>query len=104
MWHNRSIEQIEIINTQAEDELRETWDDFIHTHHYGTMADFYASWMAHHPRRTCDAMWAQNMDVRYVDDHPIPRELDFEKLWEWYRPLIEVERAHPAKERKEPPL
>lgn len=87
----RALEQTEIIDIKPENELRETWDDFIHTHHFDVWSDFYKSWIGQHPRRTCDAMWAQNMDVKFVEGNPIPREYDFNKLWEWYGKLAKIE-------------
>ncbi len=87
----RNLEEIEIINIEDEDKLIRAWRDFIHTHHYRTTTSFYESWTARHPRRTCDAMWSQLMDVQFLDDNWLPRHADFDELWEWYSPLIEAE-------------
>jgi hypothetical protein len=95
--HSRSLEQIEIIDMKSEDDLREIWRDFIHTHHYSTIKDFYDSWIAQHPRRTCEAMWAQLMEIKYFDGRPFPREDNLGALQKLYRPLIEAERANTAK-------
>ena len=92
-WEDRALEQIEVVDIKPEDELQETWKYFIHTHHYGTMDDFFVSWIAKHPRRTCDAMWAMLMDVKFTDEHPAPRDVSLKELQEWYRPLIEIENA-----------
>lgn len=87
----RNLEEIEIIDIKTEDELRETWSPFIHTHHYRTTDDFYHSWIAEHPRRTTEAMWAELMDARFVSKNTVPKNLDFPGLREWYLPLLEVE-------------
>lgn len=89
----RNLEEVEIIDIKIGDELRATWGDFIHTHHYQTVSDFYDSWIAKHPRRTCEAMWNGLMEGRFVSDNRIPRELNFEDLWRWYQPLLEAEQA-----------
>ncbi len=88
----RELEQIEIINIRPEKELAETWEPFIHSHHYETTSSFYNSWISRHPRRSCDAVWRQMMDVEFLDDNPIPRSLPFENQLSWYQQLIDAER------------
>jgi hypothetical protein len=95
-WGNkyqRNLEQIEIIDTKGEQELRDAWNDFIHTHHYNTSNDFYKSLMGLFPRRTCEAEWNYSMPAKpiFYPHNPIPRNLGFKELWEWYSPLIEAE-------------
>lgn len=89
----RHLEEVEIINLRSEDELRQTWDPFIHTHHYQVCKDFYESWIGNHPRRSCDAMWNQLMELQFLESNKIPKKYGFEKLLKWYEPLIEAERA-----------
>ena len=90
---DRYLEEVEVINTKEEDELRETWSPFIHTHHYMTYKGFYDSWVANHPRRSCDAMWNQLMEIKFLENNSIPKEYDFEGLLKWYQPLIEAEES-----------
>ena len=87
----RDLEEIEIIDIKSEDELVYTWREFIHSHYYRTVGSFYESWIARHPRRTCDAMWSQLMDVQFLSDNWIPRDAGFEQLWDWCEPLISAE-------------
>ena len=54
----RNLEQIQIIDIKEEEELRETWNDFIHTHHYETHKSFFESSLALFPRRINEAYWA----------------------------------------------
>ncbi|MBX4389541.1 hypothetical protein K4H03_26045, partial [Mycobacterium tuberculosis] len=56
---NRAMEQAAFITFQSEDEIRAAWSDFIHTHHWEMERDFFASWIARHPRRTGEAYLAQ---------------------------------------------
>lgn len=93
-WEERSLEQIEIIDIKEEDDIVKTWDSFIHTHHYDVHKNFFDSWIAKHPRRTCEAMWSQNMDVKFIDENPVPKGVDLNSLWEWYQPLIGVEKTN----------
>ena len=91
--YKRDIEQIEIIDLKGEEELRETWQAFIHTHHYDVTNDFYKSSIGLFPRRTCEAEWNYSMPekLEFYPQNPIPRNLGFEELWDWYLPLIKAE-------------
>lgn len=95
-WGNineRSLEEFEIIDIRKEDDLRETWDPFIHTHHYRVEQSFYDSWIANHPRRTGEAYWNQFMEAKFIENNPLHRNADFPELWKWYSRLQEVEDA-----------
>lgn len=42
-WGNiddRDLEQFEIIDVRKEEEVRESWSEFIHTHHYDSLPTF----------------------------------------------------------------
>jgi hypothetical protein len=90
---DRKFEQTEIIDIKPEDELLETWNPFIHSLHYDAHNSFFDSWMFNHPRRSCEAWWAQNLEVKFVEENPIPRECDFASLYDWLTPLLDVERT-----------
>lgn len=95
-WGNineRSLEEFEIIDIRNEDDLRETWDPFIHTHHYRVKQSFYDSWISNHPRRTGEAYWNQFMEAKLIENNSLPRDVDFPELWKWYSRLQEVEDA-----------
>jgi hypothetical protein len=97
---DRSLEQIEIIDVRPEADLRESWRPFIHTHHYEVHADFYASWIAKHPRRTGEAYQNQYHDAYFIEDNPIPRNASLPDLQRWLEPLRAAERhAEPKDER-----
>lgn len=87
----RSLEEIEIIDVKPKDELLETWSPFIHTHHYEVQNAFYDSWIAKHPRRSCEAAIAQFINAKFIDVNPLPRNADFTELWSWYDKLTKVE-------------
>ncbi len=83
----RAMEQIALIvgpTDTNEDRLREHWNQFIHTHHYEIHTDFYDSWIANHPRRTGEAYRNQYLDAKFIENNPIPRNLGFPDLWNWY--------------------
>ena len=89
----RNMEQFEIIDIRDEDELRDSWGSFIHTHHYEIHRHFYESWIAKHPRRTGEAYWNQYWEAKFVSDNNIPLGLGFPDIWDWYKPLVERERS-----------
>jgi len=92
----RGLEQIEIIDRKEEDELRETWKPFICEQHYGTTKSFYDSWIAKHPRRSCEAVWGEKMEmVDFVDDQGLPLEKEWHILLDWLRPRLDNEKAKP---------
>ena len=92
--YSRELEEIEIIDIKDEDQLRKTWSDFIHSHHYTKCNDFYESFIAKHPRRTCEAIWNQLMECKFISDHDIPRNYQFEELYSWMQLLFDVEKTH----------
>jgi hypothetical protein len=92
MQEERQFEQVEIIDVRPDEELRAKWDPFILTHHYLTCDSFYDSLTANHPRRTCDSLWRQLMDVEPIDANPLPRAAGWGDLRKWYEPLFEGER------------
>lgn len=92
--NQREMEQTEIIDIRNEDDLYDTWEPFIHTHHFETHFSFYDSWIANHPRRTGEAYINQYFNTQFIDDNPIPKEFAFEELWVWYDRLKQVEIQH----------
>src|SRR4051794_26896985 len=55
----RALEETDFITLQSQEEVRDAWKRFIHSHHYEVTDDFFDSWIAQHPRRTGEAYLAQ---------------------------------------------
>lgn len=91
--NDRSMEQFEVIDIREEDDLRETWSPFIHTHHYDVETSFYNSWLANHPRRTGEAYFNQFFKAQFIENNPLPKDAGFVELWDWYDRLQEVEQS-----------
>ena len=93
----RNLEQFELIDIREESEVRESWNGFIHTHHYDYCTDFFHSSLALYPRRSFEAYMCQCFPMTpeegFVEAVPIPEEVihTFDELWEWYDPLIRAE-------------
>ena len=93
-WGNvetRELEQTEIVDIRPEDDLLQTWDSFIHTHHHDVVSDFYESWQARFPRRTCEVWFQQFIEAKLVTENRIPLFHTLPELQSWFRPLIEAE-------------
>ncbi len=99
----RNLEQFELIDIRQEDEVRESWDGFIHTHHYDYCTDFFQSSLALYPRRSFEAYMMQCFPITpeeaFVEAIPIPQNdiHTFDEMWEWYKPLIDREEEEKLK-------
>lgn len=89
--NQRPLEEVEIIDVRDEDSLRASWDELIHMHHYTVKNNFYDSWIGHHPRRSCEAIWAQNMDCMFIQPFSAPQSNSFAELYDWFKPRIDAE-------------
>ena len=94
----RNLEEIEFIDIKASDELRRTWEPFVHTHHYRISRAWEQSWTASYPRRTCEAMWQTLMENDPPAPSPPPLTSDLNVLQDWFLPLVAAEQsgAHKA--------
>jgi hypothetical protein len=95
-WGNvadRNLEETEIIDIRSEDQLLATWAPFIHTHHFRVQTTFYDSYIARHPRRSCEALWARLMEARFVEGSQLPVEANLEELRNWLQPRLDAEAA-----------
>ena len=90
----RNLEETEIIDIREAEELEELWSHFMFNYHGHTCKNFYDSFLAKHPRRSCEAMWAMLMDILPAPERNIPTSADFSQLYSWFDPMIEIERTH----------
>ena len=84
------------------DEAYEHWKPFIHSHYIDSIDDFYRSSIATYPRRGFEASWKSNTQGNFVDFNPIPQNLSFPKLWEWYGQFTEAENRYRQKHPLDP--
>jgi NAD-dependent SIR2 family protein deacetylase len=90
---HRFIERIEIIDIKNKESLWEQWDPFIVRTYLDHEQDYYESRISRYPRRSCEALIAQTVYGRFVEDNHIPRDADFDGLFSWFGPFIGAERA-----------
>lgn len=92
----RSMEQFEIIDITSEEELRNRWNGFIHSHHYDVTKNYFGSSLASNPRRTSESYFSHYQPLTpaeaFRSSNPIPQDFKTrDDLWKWHEPLIEAE-------------
>ncbi len=98
-WGNvedRAMEEFELIDIRPEEEVRNAWNRFIHSHHYNYCNNYFDCSLALHPRRSIESYhhWAMPLSPNEIfqDGNKVPDNFKhLEELWEWHRPLIEAE-------------
>ncbi|MBU0606284.1 MAG: hypothetical protein KKI08_00305 [Armatimonadetes bacterium] len=88
----RRFEQVEVIDIRPRDELARDWSRFIHTTHYATRPGFPQSYLAEHPRRSCEDFFECTMQLNPQPERPFPRHAGWDELIQQVQPLIEQER------------
>lgn len=93
---DRAMEQFELIDIRDEQEVKKSWEGFIHSHHYFYSDTFFESSIANHPRRTIESYrhWSQPMQYsdNFQDGNKVPHNFDsLDEMYAWYKPLIKVE-------------
>lgn len=63
----RRFEQIEIIDIATDRDYEKIWEKFIFSSHYQVCRSFFESSLGKHPRRTCEAIFDQNMNVQWLN-------------------------------------
>jgi len=89
---SRDKEQIEIIDIRQAKDMYDGWKHFICREHYFLRRDFYNSFAAQHPRRSCEDFWEAIMQNNPQEERPIPCNASWKQLEEWLTPLVEQER------------
>lgn len=93
--YKRNLEELEFIHKEGktEEDVIKPWRDFIHTHHYRSLPcdNFFNSWIAKHPRRSCEVLWQEIMEAKFVSENPVPMGVTLAELKNWYRQLVSYE-------------
>lgn len=63
---DRNLEEIELIDLRNEDEVVDSWQEFIHTHHYSYQNSFFDTTLGRCPRRSCEATFDRLMNNRWL--------------------------------------
>ncbi|EPZ51619.1 hypothetical protein [Alicyclobacillus acidoterrestris] len=92
---DRNLEEVEIIDIRPEKELRQTWDEFIHSHHYSIHPDFFSSTLGKMPRRSCEATFDRLMNAMWLDGNKgFKPDMNFNEIEVYIRRLLEDEKTN----------
>lgn len=77
----RKLEEIELIDIRDEEAVIESWNQFIHTHHYSYHTDFFNTTLARCPRRSCEATFDRLMNCIWLDENKgFKKGMDFSDI------------------------
>lgn len=90
--NNRNLEDFEFIDIRPENEILESWQDFVHTHHYDYCQSFFESCLAKFPRRTTEELFDRTMNCHWLTPkNPINNSMTFSELKKLILPLLDEE-------------
>ncbi|MDL2300137.1 hypothetical protein LJC01_00635 [Clostridiaceae bacterium OttesenSCG-928-D20] len=95
--NSRNLEEIEIVDLCNEDEVLESWNKFIHTHHYAYHNDFLETTLGKCPRRSCEATFDRLMNVRWLSSNGFKKSMTFADIIDLLSPLLNDERMNEGK-------
>lgn len=94
-WGNvesRNLEDFEFIDIAPEEQLLNSWEKFVHTHHYEYCQSFFDSCLAKFPRRTTEQLFDRTMNCKWLaPKNPILKGTSFSELGDLINPLLEEE-------------
>ena len=91
---DRNLEEIEIIDIRAEGDVVQSWEDFIHTHHYSIFDNFFDSALGKFPRRSCELLFDNTqMNCWMHGDRGFKRGISFDELMLYLKDLLQDEIA-----------
>ena len=85
--------EIEIIDIKDKLDIKESWSEFFVRDHYGLHQQFSNTFIARHPRRSCDAFASANLQLTPLRETPLPSTDSLAALQEWVIHLIKEERT-----------
>ena len=91
---DRSMEETEIVDIRPEDDLRQNWDAFIHTHHLSlkyTDSFLIARGLQNIQGDRVKLLGNNFMKRNSLKENPIPKALAFADLYDWVSALTAVE-------------
>lgn len=91
---SRFFDDTEFVTNQNEKETYDHWKQFFSSDHLNFFKNFYDTDIANYPRRTFENAWENGAEVHFTEQNPIPKDLDFEDLWEWYSQFTSAEKEY----------
>lgn len=97
VWANNRIRdfgEIKIIDIQTKERIRENWSEFFVRQHYGITNNFDNSYLAHYPRRSCEAFASASLFNDPWGSIERYEGTSLSEFQEWIGKLIESEESH----------
>jgi len=88
---SQELGEIDIIDIKKEEELNKTWEEFFVRQHFSIVDQYEQSFMAHYPRRSCEALAGATLHLTPWNDKPLPDTKSLSKLQKAVQNLIEEE-------------
>lgn len=89
---DRNLEEIEIIDIRSE-EVAESWNEFIHTHHYSVVNNFFDSALGKFSRRTCELLFDNTQKNRWIHGNKgFKTNMEFAEIESYLQELLEDEK------------
>lgn len=82
---------IEIIDIKSSEEVKSSWADFIVRDNYAIYDDFFNTYAAMHPRRSCDAYAMATLQQNPWPDNPFIKGQSLRMLQDWTIKLVNEE-------------
>lgn len=94
---DRDMEQFELIDNREVQDVKKSWEGFIHSHHYNYTKSFFDSSICKHPRRSVESYrhWSQPLvsTDMFQEGNKVPENFKtLEEMYTWYKPLIDAEK------------
>ncbi len=82
---------IEVIDVAPPDEVKANWAEFTVRNNLRLIDDYFSSYLAMHPRRTCEALAMATLQQRPWKDDPVPQNVTLEELQQAILKLVAEE-------------
>lgn len=95
-WHQNEMNEfgeIEIIDIREKLDIEQSWGKFFVRDHYGLHQQFSNTFIACHPRRSCDAFASASLRLTPLEQTPLPDTDSLATLQEWATHLIREEQT-----------
>jgi hypothetical protein len=96
VWAENQVKDfalIEVIDIKNKTEVQENWSDFIVRDNYAIYDNFFDTYIAMHPRRSCDAYAMATLQQTPWQDNPFINGQTLPELQEWVLKLVKEEQG-----------
>lgn len=89
--NKRNMEQVEIIDLRNEKDVKNSWNNFIHTNHYSYYNDFLKTTLGRFPRRSCEVLFDITQNCSRLTSNGFKEGMTFDEIEALLKPLLNDE-------------